>query len=258
MAAGHDADVEIDFRENDEVQELLGNTRPDVIFHLAGTSSPAEMRREPIAGHLNITKPAVALLDALLNSHRGTRLVLVSHCHVYGRPQRLPIPEDHPLAPTDTFGAARAAVEHVVKNYLPHGVDVVIARAFHHQGPGQREGWAPDWLRGDPVGNLDLRRDLSDVRDIVEGYLLLAERGSSGQAYNLCAGEATSLRTLHAMVCPGGEADRPVDPPPPGPPQVPILWGDPSRAEALGWKRRFPLEQTIRDFLADFRGHVAG
>ena len=173
--------------------------------------------------------------------------MLVSHCHVYGRPQRLPMAEDHPLAPTDTFGAARAAIEHIVKNYLPHGVDVVTARSFHHTGPGDREGWAGEWLRGAPPGNLDLRRDISDVRDIVAGYLLLAGSGRTGQAYNLCSGVATSLGDLHAMVRPAGSPEGVDSGTGARLPEIPILWGNPAKAEALGWVRRFPLDQTIRD-----------
>ncbi len=255
IAAGHDCPVEIDFREGTDVQDLLGDARPDVVFHLAGTATPAAMRRDPIAGHLNITRPTVSLLDAMLANHAGTRLVLVGHCLAYGRPTRLPIPEDHALAPLDTFAAARAAMEHVARNYLPHGVDIVIARPFHHAGPGQRDGWIPSWRRDGPPDEPTraLRRDVSDVRDIVEGYLCVAENGKTGEAYNLCSGSTVALGELYDRVVACSSAPLPsavAAPDPASRPEVPVLWGDPSRAEALGWRRRFSLDQTIHDACA--------
>lgn len=252
IAAGHHCPVEIDLREATDVQDLLADARPDVVFHLAGTATSAAMRRDPIAGHLNISRPTVALLDAVLANHAGTRLVLVSHCLAYGRPTRLPIPEDHALAPLDTFAAARAAMEHVARNYLPHGVDIVIARPFHHAGPGQRDGWIPSWRHDGPPDDATraLRRDLSDVRDIVEGYLCVAENGKTGEAYNLCSGATVALGDVYDQLAACSPAPLPATPRAPDPavrPEVPVLWGDPSRAEALGWRRGYTLEQTIRD-----------
>lgn len=261
-AAGHHAEVEVDFLDALQVERLCGDVRPDVIFHLAGTSHISAMRENPMAAHLNVVKPVVTLLDEVFNRHRSTRIVLVSTCSVYGRPQKLPIPEDHPLQPVDTYGSARAAVEHVVKGYLPHGIDVVIARAFNHTGRGQDTRFAlPDWraqqregpslLAGGQgggivrVGNLDVRRDYSDVRDIVAGYLLLAERGVTGEAYNLCSGQAVSMRTLFERACPSATAV--VDETRVRRVEVPILWGDPSKAEALGWTRRHSLDDALQE-----------
>lgn len=261
-AAGHHAEVEVDFLDAAQVERVCADARPDVIFHLAGTSHISAMRENPSAAHLNVVKPVVTLLDEVFYRHRSTRILLVSTCAVYGRPQKLPTPEDHPLQPVDTYGSARAAVEHVVKGYLPHGIDVVIARAYNHTGSGQDSRFAlPDWraqqregpslsLEGHGggivrVGNLDVRRDYSDVRDIVAGYLLLAERGVSGEAYNLCSGQAVSMRALFEKVCPGATAVlddtrlRRVD--------LPILWGDPSRAEALGWTRQHSLDDALAE-----------
>ena len=261
VAAGHGAEEEIDFRETEEVEWICEQARADVIFHLAGTSSLADMKRDPTGGNLNIVKPAMNLLDELLNRHRSTRLVIVSTCHVYGRPQRLPIAEDHAMAPIDLYGAARAAVEHIVKSYVAMGLDIVTARAFHHTGPGQDRRFAvPDWISqhvaapDQPVrvGNLDVRRDYADVRDVVAGYALLAERGQRGASYNLCSGSAVPLRTLFEWACPGAtpltEAQRTRKS------EVAILWGDPSKAEALGWTRRYDLMQTVTDLRASILG----
>jgi len=257
VAAGHGAEEEIDFREAEEVEWICGQARADVVFHLAGTSSLADMKRDPTGGNLNIVKPAMNLFDELLSRHRSTRLVIVSTCHVYGRPLRLPIPEDHAMAPIDLYGAARAAVEHIVKSYLALGLDIVTARAFHHTGPGQDRRFAvPDWISqhlsapDQPVrvGNLDVRRDYTDVRDVVAGYALIAERAQRGASYNLCSGVSTPLRTLFEMACP--EATALSDDQRTRKSEVAVLWGDPSKAEALGWTRRYDLKQTVTNLRA--------
>jgi GDP-4-dehydro-6-deoxy-D-mannose reductase len=256
VAAGHATDVSMDFRMAEEVHALVAQVQPQVVYHLAGTSSVAEVARDPAGGNANIVQPAVNVFEAVAQHAPRARVLLVSSCHVVGRPARLPIVEDAPLAPTDVYGAARAAVEYMVRTYLTRGVDIVIARAFHHTGPGQSPrfvlaDWAARACRGDreiPVGNLELRRDYSDVRDIVAGYALLAERAERGSVVHLCSGVVRSLADLFAEVAPGCipvvDASRVRGGEPP------VILGSPARAEALGWERRHPWERTVADLRA--------
>ena len=262
IAAGHAADVSMDFRMADEVHALVARVQPHVVYHLAGTSSVAEVARDPAGGNANIVQPAVNVLEAVAQHAPGARVLLVSTCHVVGRPARLPIDETAPLAPTDLYGAARAAVEYMVRTYLARGVDVVTARAFHHTGPGQSPrfalaGWAARAVRGEreiAVGNLGLRRDYSDVRDIVAGYALLAERAERGSVVNLCSGVARSLADIFAEVAPG--CIPVVDAARVRSGETPALLGSPTRAEALGWVRRHPWERTVADLRASFAAPV--
>lgn len=256
VAAGHGAEASVDFRIAEHVADLVEDARPDVVFHLAGTSSAVEMARDPAGGNANVVQPAVNVLEAVAFRAPAARVLLASGHHVYGRPGRLPVDEACPMQPTDLFGAAKAAVEYMTRTYRERGVHVVIARAFDHTGPGQdRRSPVADWAAraaaGEariPVGDLGLRRDVSDVRDVVAGYLLIAERGEPGQAYNLCSGRAVALRDLFALCAPGAE---PVEDPSlarRGEPTA--LLGSAARAEALGWARRHPLEVTIADLRA--------
>lgn len=258
IAAGHGADVEIDFRFVEDAKSLVAQAQPDVIFHLAGTSSVKEVQRDPVSGNQNVVQPALNVLEAVVTEAAHARVLLVSTCHVYGRPARLPIDEAAPLAPVDLYGGARAAVEYMVATYRARGAQVVIARAFHHTGPGQDRrfavaGWAARAVAGDraiPVGDLSLRRDYSDVRDIVAGYALLAAHGQPGEAYNLCSGRAVALSEIFALAAPDVT-------PAPDPARMrrndpPVLLGTSARAEALGWTRRYALEDTIDDLRASF------
>lgn len=244
LAAGHGAPWACDFRMADQVAEVVEEARADVIFHLAGTSSVAEAGRDPRGANENIVGPAVNVMQAA----GAARVLLVSTCHVYGEGRT---GETDPLAPRDIYGAARASVEYMAGNFRAKGRDVVIARAFHHTGPGQDRrfalaDWAAQYAAGKRqivVGNLDVRRDYSDVRDIVAGYARLAERGEGAGAYNLCSGVARPLRELFRLVAP--EAEAVVDSGRVRAREILEMVGSADRAEALGWRRFYRIEETV-------------
>lgn len=259
-AAGHNTEISLDFRVAEHVDELLAQLRPQRVYHLAGTSSVAEVARASDLGTDNILRPAANLIASMQRQVPTARLLLVSTCHVYGRPEELPITEDHPLRPVDLYGSARASVEYLVRDVIRRGLDVVIARAFHHTGPGQDRrfalaNWAAQAAEGSrqiAVGDLSLRRDYCDVRDVVAGYHLLAAQGQRGEVYNLCSGEAPTLAALFAeLVGPDVQAWRDDGRLRRG--EVLELRGDPGRAEALGWQRRFSIAQTLADLRSSFR-----
>ncbi|MFN7146517.1 MAG: NAD-dependent epimerase/dehydratase family protein, partial [Myxococcota bacterium] len=169
VGAGHGADLSVDFRMAEDVAALVEETRPAVVHHLAGTSTLAELQRDPQGGNQNVVQPALNVLEAVANAGGG-RVVLVSPCEVYGRANRLPIDERCPLAPVDLYGAARASVEYMARAYAARGVEIVVARAFHFTGPAQDRRWpladaAARAARGEPVrlGDAEARRDVSDV-----------------------------------------------------------------------------------------------
>jgi GDP-4-dehydro-6-deoxy-D-mannose reductase len=146
---------------------------------------------------------------------------------------------------------------------------VVTARSFNHTGPGQDVRFAlPSFAAqlasmhasaGEAVlkvGNLSARRDILDVRDVVRAYLLLAEQGVAGEAYNVCSGEVRTLRSLvdELVALAGTGARVEVDPKRVRPVDVPLLVGDCMRLRALGWAPEIPLRQTLADLFASFAG----
>jgi nucleoside-diphosphate-sugar epimerase len=161
--------------------------------------------------------------------------------------------------------AAKLAAEVVATQLSRVGsADAVVARSFNHTGPGQSTrfalgNWAEQLGRiaggsAEPVlrvGNLQARRDWLDVRDVVRAYIILAEAGSPGEIYNVCSGHSYSLEDLARMMIEATGLDielvversrlRPAD--------IPLLMGDPTRLEALGWRPRVPLRQTLGDLL---------
>ena len=147
------------------------------------------------------------------------------------------------------------------------GLDVVRARAFNHTGPGQRTGFVvPDLAsqvaqaaRGEldriTTGNLEVSRDITDVRDVVRAYRLLLVHGEPGAVYNVCRGEAVLISELLRTLMEIAGTDIPVwvDPGRARPADVPMQVGDPTRIRALtGWQPEIPLEKTLADVLAGF------
>lgn len=257
VGAGHGCDRPVELRLADQVEALVSEERPRVVFHLGGTSTLAELLRDPEGGNQNVVAPAVNVLEAVATAGGG-RVVLVSPCEVYGRPGRLPIDEAAPLQPMDLYAAARAAVEYMARGYAARGVEVVVARLFTLAGPGlDRRAPLGDFAaraaRGEPlrIAGGALRRDVVDVRDVVQGLVLLGDRGAPGEAYNLCAGRAHALSELGAVV-----AGAPVEVDPAPERAAPVYLGSPAKAEALGWERTFALEETLRDLVASWRTTV--
>jgi len=149
------------------------------------------------------------------------------------------------------------------------GLAVTIARAFNHLGPRQDPQFAASgfarriadierglWEPEISVGNLEARRDLTDVRDTVRAYTSILERGTPGRAYNVCSGRAIAIRHLLDQLL--ARARVPVavkvDPARYRPNDTPLLVGDPSRLrDELGWRAEIPLEQTLDDLLEYWR-----
>ena len=265
IGAGHNAPVYADFRIPSHIEALLERFRPAVVYHLAGISTAAEMQRDPVSGNAAIVQPAVLLMEAMLRIVPDARLLLVSTYQVYGRPSRLPVDEDAPIAPVDLYGSARAAVEYMVRSYRDRGLDIVIARAFPHTGPGRDRrcvtgDWAARLAAGElrlPVPDLSIRRDWSDVRDIVAGYHLLASRAPRNSTVQLCSGEPRPLADLFSLLTAhrGGVVREPllmpavpaVSPAVSPAREIPVIFGSPARAHALGWRPRYTLDRTIED-----------
>jgi GDP-4-dehydro-6-deoxy-D-mannose reductase len=176
--------------------------------------------------------------------------------------------EDHPLVPASPYALSKLAQE-LAGCGDPGGPDVLIARAFNHFGPRQ-DPWfvasgfarriadieAGRWAPEIAVGNLDSRRDLTDVRDTVRAYRLILERGTPGRPYNVCSGQAMAVRELLEMLL--ARAKVPiritVDPARYRPNDMPLLVGDPGRIrDELGWTPRISLEQAVDDLLEFWR-----
>ncbi len=257
-------------------RDAVAEARADAVVHLAAQSSAARSFEAPGETFRANVSGTWSLLEAVRVESPAARVLVVSSSEVYG-----PIApgtrasEATPFAPTSPYALSKAAAEEVAHAYgAAHGLDVVRARAFGHTGPGQDTRFVvPSFAkqladieagRAEPVlrvGNLDVTRDLSDVRDIVEGYIVLLERGARGGVYNLCRGEGANLRDLVAELVRMArvQVSVEVDPTRLRPADMPWLVGDPSAiARDTGWAVRLPLAATLGDVLEEWRARAKG
>lgn len=259
-----------DIRDADGVAALLAAFEPDAIVNLAGLASPPAAHREPAdAFEVNVLGP-VHLLEAVARSERSPRILIVSSSEVYGRvaPEEFPLTEEARLAPAGIYGASKASVDGMTRAFVAaKGVDAICVRPFNHTGPGQ----GADFVCADfatqlaeislqrreallEVGNLDVTRDFTDVRDIALGYVALLEKGRSGEVYNLCSGRAVLLRGMVDELCAiaGVSPEIRTVPERWRPADVPAYWGSAAKAEAdLGWKPAIPWRRTLEDLYED-------
>ncbi len=270
--AGSIDTVELDILDSERSAELLRRINPNLIFHLAAFSSVGQSfgnerltYRVNFDGTLNVLQGAVALKNL-------RRLVFISTSECYGRfPRKISkLAEDQPFNPMSPYGVSKAAAEYACRYYFTrHGLPVTVSRSFNHSGPRQNENFViPSFCKqivaiesgsSKPVinvGDLSVKRDLSDVRDIVHGYLLLAEKGRPGEAYNLCSGKAVSIKVVLDGLLKLAKVPIKVnlDKSRFRKNDIPILRGDNSRAvKELGFSPRYSLRQTLQATLDYWR-----
>lgn len=257
--------------------DLIRRKRPQAVYHLAAQSNPRASVDDPrgtwalnLGGTLNLLS---AVRDAGLSP--TPRVVLVGSGVCYGDPppDRIPVSETCPLRPNNPYSASKAAADLLgIQMHLSDGLDVVIARPFNHAGPRQSPRYVLATLAEQAaeaeaglrdaveVGNLDVVRDYTDVRDVVRAYRLLAEAGTPGEIYNL--GTGRGLKLTDALEAFRSLATRPievrVDPARVRAVDLPYLVADASKLnEAVGWEPRIPIERTLADMMADARARVA-
>lgn len=249
---------------------LMGDVRPDAVYHLAGDADvggswdhPRQTFRANAEGTLNVLEAARAA--------NVRRVLHIGSADVYGRvrPDELPLSEDSALRPVSPYAASKIAAEYLaLQAHGGYGQEVVVVRAFNHIGPGQSDRFvAPavsmriakaelDGTHTISAGNLTPRRDLTDVRDVVRAYRLLIVSGEPGLAYNVCSGTALSVAEIcEALIaCSTADLTLEADPELQRPVDLPVLIGDNSRLRAAtGWTPIIPIAQSLGDLLAECR-----
>jgi GDP-4-dehydro-6-deoxy-D-mannose reductase len=265
-----------DLRDPDGVCALVEDSEPDFIFHLAAQSFVPTSFADPWDTLENNIRAQLNLLEAVWQSERETRFLVVGSNEEYGAPEaeELPQTEENPLRPNNPYAVSKVAQDFLGLQYhLAYGLPVVRVRPFNHTGPGQSPRFvAPAFAsqiarieagQQEPVvkvGNLEAARDFTDVRDIVRAYHLAVTQGEAGAVYNLASGEARSIQGLLDRLLSYSEKDIRVeiDPERYRPVDVPEVCGSAEKFRArTGWEPRIPFEQTLRDTLDYWREQVS-
>jgi GDP-4-dehydro-6-deoxy-D-mannose reductase len=263
---------EVDIRDWCSVWDSLNRFQPDAIFHLAAQSYPTVSWQRPIETLETNVIGTATVLEAARRLGKKVRVVVAGSSAEYGTvdPSKVPITEDQTLLPLHPYGVSKVATDLLAYQYWAgFSLDVVRVRIFNCTGPRKTGDALSDfvrrtvWLERHPensgvrAGNLDTRRTLVDVRDLNRGLVLLLEKGSSGEVYNL--GGPTAYRMSEVLDRVLAQSSRKglvpeVDPTLRRPTDEPIIWADCTRLKkATGWQPRISLDQTIADMFAYWR-----
>jgi GDP-4-dehydro-6-deoxy-D-mannose reductase len=263
----------VDLLDRDAVRAGMEAARPSRLYHLAGVPHVGDSWRSPLGPLLVHVRGTHHILDAVRDVAPACRVLVVSSGLVY-RNSDLPLDEDAALASSSPYGLSKIAQDQLtLAAAREDGLDAVVARPFNHTGPGQdpafavpafarqiariERGLAPPEIA---VGNLDARRDVTDVRDVASAYEAIMRAPVSACALNVCTGTAyrigdlldrlIALSTTHVTIR--------VDPARLRPSDVPVVCGNPARVRAAcGWTPEIGLDRLLADVLEFWRSETA-
>ena len=258
---------EIDLKDAGKTIDLINETKPDYIIHLASDSSVAQSWHQPVTSFQNNTNIFLNLIESVRLSNISCRILSVGSSEEYGIVDSpiLPLSENHQLNPISPYAVARVSQELLSKIYVQgYGMDIIITRSFNHIGPGQRDSFVissfarqiVEIQHGKPhkieVGNIDVVRDFLDVRDVVKAYVELIEKGKKGEIYNICSGTGYSLKSiLEKMIKMAGlDLNYSINPKLVRPSDNPVIIGSNRKIrEQCNWKPEISLEKSLGDIL---------
>lgn len=264
--------IECDLKDANSVNKMINEVKPDKIFHLAAQSFVPTSWHAPTDTMTTNVISQINIFEALRSHGNNTKMQIAGSSEEYGMVYKdeVPIKEENPLRPLSPYGVSKVAQDLLgYQYYQSYKIPVVRTRAFNHTGPKRGEvfvesnfakqvaeiekGYQEPVIK---VGNLEARRDFTDVRDIVKAYWLSLEKGTPGEVYNICSGKDYTIKQVLDMLLDMTKTKIKVevDPARLRPSDVEILLGDYTKFnKQTGWKPEVPFEKTLKDILDYWR-----
>ena len=256
----------LDLSDKGQTAQIIQSFKPDYIVHLASISSVGQSWQDPAQCFKNNTNIMLNILEAVRQQNLKTRILSIGSSEEYGdyEVEQMPLSEDYKLEPQNPYAVAKLSQEMLGKVYTALGVDVVMTRSFNHIGPRQSDRFVvPSFIKQlvaisegkqtqMQVGNIDVSRDFTDVRDVVAAYYTILHKGKSGEVYNVCSGHAHKLSEIitTAENILGIKANIEVDRNRLRPNDTMLIFGNNQKIkEELGWQPQYSFEQTIKDII---------
>lgn len=264
--------IQLDLIDKTQVKNVMEELNPDYIFHLAALTSNKQSFEDPARVLTNNITAELNILEVLKDLNSKARILITSSAEVYGKVDKknLPIDEDTPLNPTTPYAVSKIAQDYLGLQYFStFGLEIIRARPFNHIGPGQSDIFVTSAFakkiaeiekgKTEPVltvGNLEAKRDFTDVRDMVKAYYLLIQKGVAGEVYNIGSGKDYAISEVLNILLSFSdkEIEVKVDKDLLRPNDTPELVSDNSKIKkATGWKAEIPLEKSLLDILEYWR-----
>jgi GDP-4-dehydro-6-deoxy-D-mannose reductase len=267
--------VEADLKDMVSLRAVLADVKPDRIFHLAAQSfvptswkCPAETFAINAIGEIN-------LFESILALNQAPKIQIAGSSEEYGQvfSNEIPMKETNPLRPLSPYAVSKVAQDLLAFQYhKSYALQAIRTRGFNHTGPRRGDVFVTSSFAKQiaeiekkklppviHVGNLEAKRDFTDVRDMVRAYWLSLEKGVAGEVYNIGSGQAYSMQEVLDLLMSLSRSKMEVklDPARLRPSDVPVLLSDSSKFRALtGWRPMIPFKQTILDLLNYWRERV--
>lgn len=265
--------IKLNLLDDAKVNLLIGEYKPDIVFHLAALASPADSFQNPVATITNNVTTQINLLEAIQkNKLLNTKILVVSSADVYGIVDKkdLPIDEETKFRPTNTYSVSKITQDFLGFQYfLSYGLKIIRVRPFNHIGPRQSPKFVVASFakqiaeieagKTKPsifVGNLSAKRDFTDVRDMVKAYVLAIEKGAIGDVYNIGSGSSyrisevldklLSLSKQQIEIKIDKSRFRPSD-------EQELICDKKKFTDMTRWEPKIPLETTLKDTLDYWR-----
>lgn len=259
----------IDLLDRRAVADALAALRPTAIYHCAGSAHVGDSFSEPERALRLNALGTHHVIEGVRAAGLACRVLVTGSAMVYRQADRA-TDENDPIGPSSPYGVSKLAQEMVALRATD--LPVILARPFNHAGPRQDPSYVTSsfaqqiaeieaGLR-EPVlrvGNLESRRDITDVRDTVRAYRLLIEHGVPQRPYNVCSGQAYRVRDLLDQLVALSRVPIAVEPDPARlrPSDNPIILGNCTRLQqATGWRPLIPIRQTLADLLDYWRART--
>lgn len=254
-----------------QLREILHAIQPDVVFHLAGQANVALSWQIPQKTFELNAVGFINLLEALRLEKPDAKVVGVGSSDQYGNlgERGKCVSEETPMKPQSPYAVSKKAQEEIAAVYArAYGMQICMTRSFNHAGAGQKRGFMiPDFASGIarvecgkaeflPVGNLTAKRDFTHVKDIVRAYRLIAEKGRSGEVYNIGSQVVYSAQEILDRLCSMASCEIPVrqDPAKMRPSDTPVICCDRSKlTRDTGWKPEIGLNEILSEVLEEWR-----
>lgn len=268
--------IDCDLTDPSGTLELVDTVRPDYIFHLAAQSFVRDSWHCPHTTVINNIQMQLNLFEAVRRCGLDPVVQIAGSSEQYGKVQTdaVALNEDYPFRPLSPYAVSKVTQDMLAYQYhQSYGLKAIRTRAFNHTGPRRASVFATSNFAMQiaeielglkppvvSVGNLDAKRDFSDVRDVVRAYWLAVQYGKPGDDYVIATGTARSIREM--LDCLLGLSKHKIevrfDPSRQRPSDVLMLRGDSTKFRLLtGWEPRYSFEQTMSDLLDWWRGRLS-
>lgn len=266
-----DNTIQVDLLDYEQVLQAVLTVKPDIVIHLAGQANVGASWKIPQKTvQINVVG-TVNLMEAVRAYDPKVRMVLVGSSDQYGNlgAAGADVSETLQTHPQTPYAVSKKAQEEMAQVYVrAYGMNICMTRSFNHGGAGQREGFMiPDFAAGIVrvenglqqevrVGNLSAKRDFTHVKDIARAYRLIAEKGMSGQVYNVGSGQTSSAQEILDKLCSMAKCPVSVvtDPARMRPSDTPVICCNHERlTKDTGWEPVYAVDDILRDTLNYYR-----